>query len=222
MDQSELQTPLSERERDELRAVLESRPGAMSLVRADGFLTCIASAPTTAMPSAWFPMVLGDARLESIEQAQRNSGLLIRLFNQRLTDLNEGRGVRALSSFDSEDLAEWCGGYLAASRLDAAWKADEIGVTQLLPFAVLCGAFSLVGEEDADGELIEDATGHLEKYRRELPEYVLTVHRYWTEWRRNEMRLRAPTTPEPALPKVGRNSPCPCGSGKKFKRCCGR
>ncbi|MBI3758229.1 MAG: SEC-C domain-containing protein, partial [Deltaproteobacteria bacterium] len=22
--------------------------------------------------------------------------------------------------------------------------------------------------------------------------------------------------------KVGRNEPCPCGSGKKFKRCCGR
>jgi uncharacterized protein YecA (UPF0149 family) len=21
--------------------------------------------------------------------------------------------------------------------------------------------------------------------------------------------------------KVGRNQPCPCGSGKKFKRCCG-
>ena len=24
-----------------------------------------------------------------------------------------------------------------------------------------------------------------------------------------------------ATPKVGRNEPCPCGSGKKFKRCCG-
>jgi hypothetical protein len=24
-----------------------------------------------------------------------------------------------------------------------------------------------------------------------------------------------------ANPKVGRNEPCPCGSGKKFKRCCG-
>jgi SEC-C motif-containing protein len=22
-------------------------------------------------------------------------------------------------------------------------------------------------------------------------------------------------------PKVGRNDPCPCGSGKKFKKCCG-
>ena len=25
-----------------------------------------------------------------------------------------------------------------------------------------------------------------------------------------------------ALPKVGRNEPCPCGSGKKYKNCCGR
>jgi len=23
-------------------------------------------------------------------------------------------------------------------------------------------------------------------------------------------------------PKVGRNDPCPCGSGKKYKQCCGR
>ena len=24
------------------------------------------------------------------------------------------------------------------------------------------------------------------------------------------------------IPKVGRNDPCPCGSGKKYKACCGR
>jgi uncharacterized protein YecA (UPF0149 family) len=22
--------------------------------------------------------------------------------------------------------------------------------------------------------------------------------------------------------KIGRNDPCPCGSGKKYKKCCGR
>lgn len=22
-------------------------------------------------------------------------------------------------------------------------------------------------------------------------------------------------------PKIGRNAPCPCGSGKKYKKCCG-
>ncbi|HAV61403.1 MAG TPA: hypothetical protein DCY13_03455, partial [Verrucomicrobiales bacterium] len=25
-----------------------------------------------------------------------------------------------------------------------------------------------------------------------------------------------------APPKVGRNDPCPCGSGRKFKKCCGK
>ncbi len=37
----------------------------------------------------------------------------------------------------------------------------------------------------------------------------------------NELRLDlAPIRRE--IPKVGRNEPCPCGSGKKFKNCCGR
>lgn len=26
----------------------------------------------------------------------------------------------------------------------------------------------------------------------------------------------------PPAPKVGRNDPCPCGSGLKYKRCCGK
>ena len=41
--------------------------------------------------------------------------------------------------------------------------------------------------------------------------------------------LPATLDPEPLVvntirrdsPKVGRNEPCPCGSGKKFKKCCG-
>jgi preprotein translocase subunit SecA len=31
--------------------------------------------------------------------------------------------------------------------------------------------------------------------------------------------------PEPVrnrAPRVGRNDPCPCGSGKKYKQCCGK
>jgi preprotein translocase subunit SecA len=30
-----------------------------------------------------------------------------------------------------------------------------------------------------------------------------------------------PKAPEPELPKVDRNDPCPCGSGKKYKKCHG-
>lgn len=32
----------------------------------------------------------------------------------------------------------------------------------------------------------------------------------------------AATTIVRATPKVGRNEPCPCGSGKKYKHCCGK
>jgi hypothetical protein len=28
--------------------------------------------------------------------------------------------------------------------------------------------------------------------------------------------------PVPRQPKIGRNDPCSCGSGKKYKRCCGK
>lgn len=31
-----------------------------------------------------------------------------------------------------------------------------------------------------------------------------------------------PVDPEVPEPKVGRNDPCPCGSGRKYKHCCGR
>jgi len=32
----------------------------------------------------------------------------------------------------------------------------------------------------------------------------------------------ANTTIRRSTPKIGRNDPCPCGSGKKYKNCCGR
>jgi len=34
--------------------------------------------------------------------------------------------------------------------------------------------------------------------------------------------LLNPTKPRIAENKVGRNEPCPCGSGKKYKKCCGK
>jgi preprotein translocase subunit SecA len=33
---------------------------------------------------------------------------------------------------------------------------------------------------------------------------------------------QGPVTVRREQPKIGRNEPCPCGSGKKYKNCCGR
>jgi SWIM/SEC-C metal-binding protein len=35
-------------------------------------------------------------------------------------------------------------------------------------------------------------------------------------------RLQNPVATVTTAPKPGRNEPCPCGSGKKFKKCCGK
>jgi len=35
-------------------------------------------------------------------------------------------------------------------------------------------------------------------------------------------RLLHPPKPKIAAEKIGRNAPCPCGSGKKYKNCCGQ
>jgi len=35
-------------------------------------------------------------------------------------------------------------------------------------------------------------------------------------------KLQNPIIPVKVEPKIGRNEPCPCGSGKKYKKCCGK
>ncbi|MEN8179404.1 MAG: YchJ family metal-binding protein [Pseudomonadota bacterium] len=41
-------------------------------------------------------------------------------------------------------------------------------------------------------------------------------------WYYVDGKLVMPETEVRNQPKVGRNDPCPCGSGKKYKKCCGR
>ena len=76
------------------------------------------------------------------------------------------------------------------------------------------------GEQDDEGKVEFIAT-----YREDR-----TVHRHHElgEFRRQDGRwyfvdgnLVAPVTQRHDAPKIGRNEPCPCGSVKKYKKCCG-
>jgi len=42
------------------------------------------------------------------------------------------------------------------------------------------------------------------------------------EWRFIDGAIEGHTPLHRQEPKIGRNDPCPCGSGKKYKKCCGR
>jgi preprotein translocase subunit SecA len=42
--------------------------------------------------------------------------------------------------------------------------------------------------------------------------------------KKEQQKKETQNSPKPTISsvKVGRNDPCPCGSGKKYKKCCGR
>ena len=91
MHARELQRPLGQAEVNELREFLATAPGAMSVPEAHGFLTGIASAPTTIMPSVWQSELLGESSFASMPQAQRVMGLVMRLYNQVITALTDNK-----------------------------------------------------------------------------------------------------------------------------------
>ena len=83
------------------------------------------------------------------------------------------------------------------------------------------------GKEAAIGEL-KGRYGLITDVADELGFWACFREDAWNTGRR-KARFSAPPlslgTPKPirrVQPKVGRNDPCPCGSGKKFKKCCGR
>ena len=50
------------------------------------------------------------------------------------------------------------------------------------------------------------------KFRQEVPIEVL-----WNKQLRKSLGIKIPPR---RVSKIGRNEPCPCGSGKKYKKCC--
>ncbi len=206
---------LSEREARELSDLLARSETGMSLESAHGYLTAIVSAPTMITPSVWQPKVFGDLKLETQAQFKRAMDLLVRFYNQIAVDLFENEVAPRLPSLD-EGLAAWCSGYLEAAEHDPIWQADEDADRQLLAFSVIAGEFDLVGQEDLDGTIITDAAPHIAQYAAKLSDYVLALYRYWMKWRRANEARPAPATST----KVGRNEPCACGSGNKYKKCC--
>ena len=74
----------------------------------------------------------------------------------------------------------------------------------------------------------EDETGTVEFVARYSYDGKDKEYHEVAEFRRSEEKWHfaegRPATQKPVVreePKTGRNDPCPCGSGQKFKRCCG-
>jgi len=109
-----------------------------------------------------------------------------------------------------------------------------------LTLGQICWNLSLMPEEARDEALREmqsilkmDA-GEFEAFRRDVVVPMIQRHEQMFPWMHGpgstgaSTKISAPpsSTPPPVsrelYPGTARNAPCPCNSGKKYKKCCGR
>nr|WP_284710665.1 YchJ family protein [Desulfovibrio aminophilus] len=99
-------------------------------------------------------------------------------------------------------------------------KHDAEGVRQWAESATWLGLTVHSASESGDAGAVEFAAAfELNGMRQEHREEAEFERRDGI-WYYSGGRVRG-ADPVVKGPKVGRNDPCPCGSGKKFKKCCG-
>ncbi len=202
----------------------------MMLSDLDGFLTGIAVGPELVLPSEWLPLIWGGEAPEFTDEAEAKTilGTIMGRYNEILRRV-EDEALDPVFWADHDGLliaADWAEGFLQAIMLRAdAWKRlfkSKRDSQLLFPILALCGderGHSLLGlAPDEEDTVMEEAAEF-------IPACVIAIAAYWRAKgpREVSMPLTPGLSPEPehASTKVGRNDPCPCGSGKKFKKCCG-
>jgi len=104
---------------------------------------------------------------------------------------------------------DWAEGFLLATNLHSDyWTAAAEQVEAVEDCATLLSA--LVSNEGNEGQLTPVVRKTLID---SLPIAVQSLAQYWRPWREQKTVIKDA--------KIGRNDPCPCGSGKKYKKCCG-
>ncbi len=225
-----------------LRTFLDdpARPsGTLTYFEAQGFLLAVASAPDLIRPSEWLPVIFNEqgAGYASIEEAQAILNRLTLLYNEINAAVLEDRATlpsdcrmrrRVLDNLKpTAPVARWAQGFVCGHQwLENLWEAplpgeldEEVGaVLMTLSFFSSPELARAYHAEGQGGRSLEDMAGTI---LRLLPE---AVSQYAHLGRRVLPALTASDPEVQSARRVatpGRNEPCPCGSGKKFKRCCG-
>jgi uncharacterized protein len=225
----QLDQPLTEKEFNELDQFLlseRSPDDAMTMDTLHGYLTAIAIGPETIMPAEWLQRVWGDdddsaPKFKNSKEEERIVNLIMRFMNEVLVTFevapkefeplfceHEHEGATLI------DAEAWCWGFWEGMELrpdswDPIWQSE---LAPLMRPIYLLGADEI--EED-ELELVDDPV-KAHKLAIEIEANLPDIFRFWVP-----LRKPAVQTLKRDEPKVGRNDDCPCGSGKKFKKCCG-
>lgn len=212
----------------------EASKTAMSPLELDGYLTGIVVTPQAVpiLPGKWIARLWGDDEPIFEDEAQINTVLgavmihyntLLRGIDRSLERLEADRMVDYRPLFLSVDqkpahdaVRAWVRGFWTAMELaPETWSAlveDERSKTIIAPFV----GFFEIGKIEPQ-EIPDDIDDRLDEDAALIPRMILVLRKL-AHIREAAVR----PAPLPPRSKIGRNDPCPCGSSKKYKRCCYR
>lgn len=195
----------------------------MALSELDGLLAAVNACPEAIPPEEWLPLIWGDEEVDdeallADPQVPQTVALVLARLDEIAAELARGESafepIYDVDSRSGEPLWEiWIGGFQKGMSLRVdAWEAlhakggDAADALELL----MTLASLAEGDDETKAELGKKNVEQLLSTASEvLPECVEVLA--WAARPREPVRSV----------KVGRNEPCACGSGKKFKKCCG-
>jgi uncharacterized protein len=220
---------LTDDELDRLNEFLDDiGPSAMNVESLDGYFAALICGPDAVLPSEYLPQVWGENfSFNSNDQASDILDLLMRHWNTIAAELlrtkKEPQVYLPILLEGDDGIAHgnsWAQGFLRGVAVRAgSWRElidnDEYG-GPLLPIMLLAH------ENDPDPALRPKPVAP--EKREELLQLMIAgltkIYRYFEQHRQSpgSTELHLPLRREGA--KIGRNEPCPCGSGRKYKYCC--
>ena len=246
----EEQPPLTQEDCDELFRLFDEAglpSTAMTAEMADGYLTACCVGPKPVPVHEWMEAILGQATLPICAEEQAQDRLLTLLLrrHQNIQDaLLVPRGEATVDNIfipltadvDDEDcirpyqldangdrlgqweLKDWAEGFRRAMFADPEWDVllDDAQAWPLVTPMILFQKGYNPDKPDMQVDEREDLIPL-------LVSCVYDIRKFWRNHDRLLLAARAGMN-SPLLreaTKVGRNEPCPCGSGKKYKKCCG-
>jgi uncharacterized protein len=224
-----LDQPLSDKEFDELDKFLLSDRTAddcMAMDSLHGYLTALVVGPEEVPLAEWLPHVWGqDAeaipKFKNDKEYERIVALIARFMNEIAITLEvapkEYEPLFCEHEWEGKPVLDgeaWAWGFNEGMTLRAdAWEPIyESNIAPLMRPIYLLGA-----EEIEEEELVlVDNPVKCHKLTIEIESAIPEIHKFWLPHRKSAVK-----TVQREEPKIGRNDPCSCGSGKKFKKCCG-
>ena len=217
-----------------------SRPeGTFRYHELQGFLFTVVSAPELVPPSDWLPIIFAeeDAGYASLDEAQEILGHIMALYNTTNAAVLDPPTLLpgdcplrddVLANFeDDAPMAQWSRGFLLGHEwLEELWEdLPEEVAEELDAVLIALGFFS-------SREMAEDFHAETGTSEQSFEAMADAIHRvvpsavaqYAHMGRTIATVLAGRDTDAPEVThdtKVGRNDPCPCGSGRKYKKCCG-